>query len=865
MTTTQEDAPVEGVLTSSELTDNAAVARIRQTADQAYTAGLCVLPAYPDGSKRPAVPTWSKYQKVRPDEETMQRLFAVDRQGLGFVCGAVSGNLEMFEFDSEVAEEEFRALATSTGLSTLIDRLDKGYSERTPGGGLHWMYRLTKTVAGNTKLASDPDNKVMIETRGERGWAVVAPSGGKTHQSGRAYKMLDGGVETIPTLTSAEHDDLWNLARSLDLAPVRAESHVPSGTGGATGDRPGDHFNARGTWSDVLAPHGWQSVFQSGLLTYWRRPGKPIGISATTGLRDADDPTSDLLWVFSTSTVIEANRGYSKFSAYAALDHNSDFSAAARALAARGYGGDELSGVTLKRAEPDGHAVTEMHRADSALSGIALEDFPHTDAGNAEVFAARYGESVCFDHQREQWMIYKDHHWSVDDVTQVVTLGKETARARYEAADEVKDDDDQRLRGKKHAKGMERRAQLLAMLELAKSESGISDDGKSWDADLDVIAAENGVVELTTGLLRAGVPADRISLAISVPYDVDALCPRWEQFIREISSGDEVYASYIQRAIGYSLTGHTTEHALFLIYGSGANGKSVMLNVLRRMASGYGLNLPFSAFELSGRSSLTPELAMLPGKRFVISSETNDDVRLNEARIKSLTGGDPLTVNPKFKKPFEFHSTAKFWLAVNHLPEVKDDSEGMWRRLQILRFERTFSGSERDIHLEERLNEELPGIFAWAVRGAVEWNERGLDPPKKVRLATSAYRTESDPIAGFLATCCVTGDGYTIEAFNLYGAYLHWAEGVGTPTSERFSNAIFGRRITERFDKKRTSRGTDYIGIALKGHREGEEEILSGGLTHHLPLPSILTTFYEEVMQNPPQPTIHHPSQWEAI
>jgi hypothetical protein len=111
----------------------------------------------------------------------------------------------------------------------------------------------------------------------------------------------------------------------------------------------------------------------------------------------------------------------------------------------------------------------------------------------------------------------------------------------------------------------------------------------------------------------------------------------------------------------------------------------------------------------------------------------------------------------------------------------------------------------------------------------------------------------------------VTGDGYTIAAFNLYREYLHWAEGVGTPTSERFSNAIFGRRITERFDKKRTSRGTDYIGIALKGHREGEEEILSGGLTHHLPLPPILTTFYEEVMQNPPQPTIHHPSQWEAI
>ncbi|MBM4415224.1 MAG: hypothetical protein FJ035_02990 [Chloroflexi bacterium] len=306
---------------------------------------------------------------------------------------------------------------------------------------------------------------------------------------------------------------------------------------------------------------------------------------------------------------------------------------------------------------------------------LALTRFMETDAGNAEAFAETYRDKVVFDHRLKRWLIWGEHRWIADHVSEVRLLAKEIARARLRAATEIADDE-RRKKSLRHAVSSESRQRLDAMIELAKAEAGIADRGESWDAQTDVIAVENGVVDLATGALRPGRPEDRITLAIPIPYRPDAECPRWERFLHEIFSGDEALIAFVQRAIGYSLTGDVTEHALFLLFGNGGNGKSVLLNMLRRLAGDYALNLPFSAFELVGRSQLTPELALLPGKRLVTSSETNDGARLNEARIKAMTGADPITANPKYAPPFEFTPVAKFWLAVNHLPVVHDDSEG---------------------------------------------------------------------------------------------------------------------------------------------------------------------------------------------
>ncbi|MCR4340352.1 MAG: bifunctional DNA primase/polymerase, partial [Gemmatimonadaceae bacterium] len=280
---------------------------VRETASRANTLGLCVVPVREDGSKAPDVGLWTELQRRRPTDSELKRWFPKEpeRAGLGFICGAVSGGLELFEFDDPAAIIAFKQLADAAGLGSLWRRLEMGYSEETPGGGCHWLYKVPEPL-GNTKLASKPcegcskhqvgQAHVLVESRGEGGFVVVAPSGGSTHPSGRPYVLRAGGLETIPILTVEERDELWALARSLDEMPRPEPIPDVRGDRATDGTRPGDVYSAQASWSDVLEPHGWKHVHRRGGEDYWRRPGKGQGISATTNYHD-----SDLLYVFSTS------------------------------------------------------------------------------------------------------------------------------------------------------------------------------------------------------------------------------------------------------------------------------------------------------------------------------------------------------------------------------------------------------------------------------------------------------------------------------------------------------------------------------------------------------------------------------------
>lgn len=326
-----------------------------EAAKAAYGAGVCVVPPRDDGSKRP-IEAWKDYQIERPTREQMGVWFGNSRTGIGFVCGAVSGNLELFEFDDEPTYAALLALADEAGLEDLVRRIEDGYLEATPGGGVHWFYRCDE-IAGNTKLArrrktpeemTGPDDKikVLIETRGEGGYAVVAPSNGVVHPSGLPYRLLAGGPDRIATITPAERESLWELARSFDRMPrnVVVDRTDAQDPGWVT--RPGDAFATSTDWAEILEPHGWTRVFAKGDTTYWRRPGKTHGVSAST-----NHAGSDLLYVFSTSTVLDAERGYGKFAAVAMLEHAGDFKAAARALHDEGYGEKETT--------PQADVVTE--------------------------------------------------------------------------------------------------------------------------------------------------------------------------------------------------------------------------------------------------------------------------------------------------------------------------------------------------------------------------------------------------------------------------------------------------------------------------------------------------------------------------
>lgn len=319
----------------------------------ANAAGLCVLPPRQDGSKQPDATHWAPYHTKRSNPLEIERWYAGGRRtGIGFVCGVVSGHLELFEFDDADTYERYVATAVEAGLGPLVERIGAGYAEATPGGGVHWYYRLSDSEAKTAVLArrpavdsaGKPRPKPLIETKGNGGYAVAAPSNGGVHPTGGAYRILRGGPTTIAVISAAERDALWSLARTFDEMP-RAES-LPTGPASDEGDmrwgvRPGDDFNARATWAEILEPQGWEAVRTQGDETLWRRPdGYPGGWGASTNFRG-----SDLLYVWTTAAPPFApDKAYSKFAAYALLNHGGRYAEAARALASRGYGRAAESG-----------------------------------------------------------------------------------------------------------------------------------------------------------------------------------------------------------------------------------------------------------------------------------------------------------------------------------------------------------------------------------------------------------------------------------------------------------------------------------------------------------------------------------------
>lgn len=355
-------------------------ALLRATAHAALARGISVLPPTEDGAKRPIGPAWKRYQEVRATPMQVDVWYG-PRAGLGFVCGAVSGGLELFEFDDRKTYERFKGVAEATGLGELVRRVEAGYLEDTPGGGVHWFY-FNEDVRESTKLAcrfktTDEFNeadlkaienaaakgrehrpvKTLIETKGEGGYVVVAPSYGAVHPTGNPYRLIRGNVSTITTITASEREALWELARSFDEMPRPVVTHPATGrkreAASAEGViAPWDDFNARAEWAEVIPD--WPQVYSHGGTVYLRRPGKDRGVSATLNHNGLG-----LLHVFSTSTGIPAGKSYDRIGAYVWTRHGGDFRAAARALSEAGYGTfladiwDEEGGKWFRETRPN--------------------------------------------------------------------------------------------------------------------------------------------------------------------------------------------------------------------------------------------------------------------------------------------------------------------------------------------------------------------------------------------------------------------------------------------------------------------------------------------------------------------------------
>jgi putative DNA primase/helicase len=347
-------------------------------------------------------------------------------------------------------------------------------------------------------------------------------------------------------------------------------------------------------------------------------------------------------------------------------------------------------------------------------------------------------------------------------------------------------------------------------------------DATAFDARPDLLSFRNGTVDLRTGQLRPHDKGDMLTYCLDLDYRPEALCPRWESFLREIFPEDPELPEYIQRMVGYGITGHTSEQCFAVLWGKGANGKSVLTDTLTHVFRRISKTTPFATFEeKSGGGGIPNDLAALRGARLVMAAEGESGKPMSEAVLKRVTGKDMVAARFLRKEFFEFRPTFLLMLATNHKPRFRGQDEGLWRRVKMIPFKRYFAPNERDYDLDAKLQAEAQGIATWAVRGAMRWYAAGLGDPKVIKAAVKEYRETSDALAGFFPGVMQLAEGAQTLGAEAFTAYLDWCEAENLPQRERWTRRAFYVAMEERgVHRKSVNKGVALVGVRLAAANE---------------------------------------------
>lgn len=458
-----------------------------------------------------------------------------------------------------------------------------------------------------------------------------------------------------------------------------------------------------------------------------------------------------------------------------------------------GGGSREQLVELVKAAAPwNGNATTS--RQDASQSSLL---FPQgrTESANARRLVERYGDVLLWVDPWNKWLCWDGKRWKLDDCRAVDALALQMVDDLWREAVELAKtaDRDTAAAALNFVRSSNQAVGIRNLLTLARSSVAVLPstlDTHPW-----LLNCQNGTLDLRTGTLRAHDKADFLTQICPVEYDADARFPTWRDFVHTILGGDRDLITYVQRLVGYCLTGSTREHLLPFLYGVGANGKSTFVSaVLAMLGPDYSLKAPTDLLLAKGEAHPT-ERADLYGKRFCACVEAEDGRRLAESLVKELTGGDRIRARRMREDFWEFTATHKIWLAANHKPTVRGTDHGIWRRIKLLPFTVTIPDDQQDKDLPAKLLDELPGILAWSVAGCWQWQQDGLREPACVRAATNAYRDEMDLVGRFITDCCDVGSELSVGASVLFKRFRTWCEDAG----ERAPNQTrFGSRLTER-------------------------------------------------------------------
>lgn len=438
-----------------------------------------------------------------------------------------------------------------------------------------------------------------------------------------------------------------------------------------------------------------------------------------------------------------------------------------------------------------------------------------TDAGNACRLVRYHGMDIRYIPEFKNWLLWSGTRWLMDDDGSIMQRAKDTATLIYNEARQAAESDsaDKAKLIASHAGKTQHINRLKAMIELAQSEPDIPIHQNQLDRDNWLLGVSNGVVNLKTGLLRDPRREDLITKQAFTIYDPNARCPVFLGFLTRTMGDKQELVDFIQRAVGYSLTGETTEQCLFFLYGSGQNGKSTLLNAIKEMMGDYAMQCPAETLMVKQSSgNASNDIARLRGARFVATSETEEGRRFAESMIKQLTGQDTISARFLFAEFFEFLPNFKIWLAANHKPVIRGDDYAIWRRIRLIPFTVTIPPEEKDSALPEKLRNEWPGILAWAVQGCLEWQRQGLNPPEEVLAATEEYKNDMDLLGKWLEECCIVVPQATAKASSLYSSYKQWVEDNG---GYPISSTKFGLKMGDRGFKKEKSGTMTYHGVGI--------------------------------------------------
>lgn len=455
------------------------------------------------------------------------------------------------------------------------------------------------------------------------------------------------------------------------------------------------------------------------------------------------------------------------------------------------------------------------------------------------------------------WILWTGKFWRPDPTNEgaiatgfVDTLSRRIAQEAARVTRKASTDEDTERRKAlmaqaeallKWAVASENAQVIAAGLKLSKHALLI--EYRTLNADPWLFNVQNGTVDLRTGQLRPHNPADLITFIAPVEYDPTATCPVWESFVLAIFNGDVDMVAFIQRGLGWSLTGVVKERALFFLYGdTGKNGKTTLVEAFMKLVGdcgessyGYGRKVGADTFMRSRNSEDNQrKAATLAGPRFICTSEVDEEHRLNEQLIKDITGGDTLEGRRLYQEAFTFKPQFKPWMYGNHKPEIRGTDDAIWSRVRMVPFEVSFKGRE-DLELAGKLEAELSGILNWAIKGCLDWQRHGLQPPAKVQAATDAYRAEMDVFGPFLAECCVVHRNAEVWANQLYSAYSLWClENARRPEN----STKFGRYLTAKgFRADGTSGRVKRLGLGLRVNSDSSDSSDPFPKTSHIETP----------------------------